>query len=514
MSFFKRNKKEFSVIFFFTCIKLVLHFFANNNFGIHRDEFLYLALGEHLDWGFKEVPPFVAAVAWFTSNIFGSSVFAIRIFSTLAGALIVYLTGLTVLAMGGKRLQISIACLAVLVSPAFLASGYLLQPVVFDQLFWTLTAYLIIRYVKTGQNIFIYSIGMSVGFGMLNKYTMAFYTLALIFALALTPQRKILFNKSFLLAAVIALGIFLPNLIWQFTNGLPIFNHMKELQETQLNFINPLDFVIQQLLLHASASLIWLSGIIFLFFSRSLKPYRFLAFAYLLVILILIVMHGKSYYSFGAYPVLFAAGGIAFGKLLAYIKTGYRFAALTFILLPCLFFIPIAIPILPFNTTLSFFKYSADKLNINFFLKWEDQKFHAITQDYADMLGWEELAIGVAKVYQLLPVPERIETTIFASNYSQAGAIDHFRHKYNLPPSVSLSSSFALWSPDSIKTKYFIYIDDEYPDDLIPMFKNFKKIGEVKNFYAREKGTSVYLLSHPIKNLQPVYQKHREERFD
>ena len=514
MSFYKRNRKEFSFILHFTFLKLVLHFAANSNFGFHRDEFLYMALGEHLDWGYQEVPPFIAGVSWLSTNVFGDSVFAALVISTLFGALIVFLTGLTVLALNGKRLAIAIACMAVIISPAFLASGYLLQPVVFDQFFWVLTAYLLVRYIRTHQDQYLYCLGVAAGLGMLNKYSMAFYLLALFIALVLTPQRKVLLNKAWLGAAGIALLIFLPNLLWQISRDFPVLRHMNELKETQLNFINPVDFVLQQLLVHASASIIWITGCLYLFFSRPLRQFRFLGIAYLVVIVLLIALQGKSYYSFGAYPVLFAVGGIAVSRILSRLQDSIKYAAISLILLPSLIFIPIAIPLLPFGATLKFFEFMSSELKLTFPLKWEDQQLHATSQDYADMLGWEELSIEVSKTYRLIPENERPLTTIFANNYGQAGALDHYRTKYSFPATVCLSSSYALWAPEKIVTQHLIYIDDEYPDDLKPAFKKVRKISEIQNPYAREKGTAVYLLSYPTESILPIYQQHRLEALN
>lgn len=514
MSFYRRNRKEFSLILFFTLIKLVLHLSANSNFGFHRDELLYMALGEHLDWGYKEVPPFIAGISWLSAYTFGDSVFGIRVLSTLFGSLIVFLTGLTVLALNGKRFAISIACLGIIISPAFLGSGYLFQPVVFDQFFWVLAAYLTIRLIKTHQNQYIYFLGVTAGIGMLNKYTMALYILALLTGLLLTPQRKVFLNKAWLGAAAVAFFIILPNLIWQISYDLPVIKHMNELKETQLNYLNPIDFILQQLLIHATATIIWLSGFVYLFFTRMLKQYRFLALAYVILILLLLFLQGKSYYSFGAYPVLFAVGGMAVSKLFSRFHSGLKYSIPALILLPSLLILPIVIPILPFNTTLQFFRFTADRMNLKFPLKWEDQQLHATTQDYADMLGWEELAMGASESYQLIPEHERHLTTIFANNYGQAGAIDHYRKKYALPASVSLSSSYALWSPDTIQTRHVIYINDEYPEDLQSAYKKVQKISEIKNPYAREKGTSVYLLSDPVKSIQPIYRKHRLEEMN
>ena len=514
MPFYKRNQQEISLILFFTFLKLALHFLANSNFGFHRDELLYMALGEHLDWGFKEVPPFVAGISWLTVHIFGDSLFATRLFPTLFGALIVFFTGLIVLNMGGKRLAISIACMATILSPAFLASQYLLQPVIFDQFFWTLTAYLFIRYIQTRNINNVYYLGISTGFGMLNKYTMALLALALVIGLFVSPQRKLLLNKAWLIAAAIAFIIFLPNLIWQITNGLPIIKHMKELKESQLDNNDSTDFILQQLLIHAGGLFIWLGGLIYLFVSRNNKQYRFLATAFFITMILLIVLKGKVYYGFGAYPMLFAAGGIAFYELLKRLKPILKYAIVAFIFIPNLLFLPIAVPILPLSSSLKFFAFIADNLNIRFPLKWEDQKEHATTQDYADMLGWDELAEKVSKAYHQIPANERATATIFASNYGQAGAIDHYRKKYNLPPVVCLNSSYALWAPPSIPSTHFVYVNDEYPDDLLPYFKTIRKIGEVENPYAREKGTAIFLLSYPEKDLMPLYQADRNKKLE
>ncbi len=511
MSFFRRNKQEIYLILFFTFLKIALHFTANANFGFHRDELLYMALGEHIGWGFKEVPPFVAGISWISSHLFGDSIFATRLLPTLFGAMIVLLTGLCVINLGGKKLAISIACIAVIISPAFLASQYLLQPVVFDQFFWTLTAYFVIRYVRTRKVKYIYLTGVAAGFGMLNKYTMAFFVLALVIGLLVTPQRKLLFQKAWLFSALIAFIIFLPNLIWQINNGFPVVKHMRELRETQLDNINPIDFLLQQLLIHASGLFIWLAGLIYFIVSRNAKQYRFLGIAFIVTLFLLIVLKGKVYYGFGAYPVLFAGGGIAYYNLLKRINSTAQYGVLAFIFIPALLLLPIVIPILPLPSTLKFFSFTSEKLNIRFPLKWEDQKEHATTQDYADMMGWDEIANIVQKAYLTIPVSQRNKTTIFASNYGQAGAIDHFGKEYNLPSVVCLNSSYALWAPEKIETDNFIYIDDEDPDDITPYYKTIIKVGEVENPYAREKGTQVYILSDPVKDLLPLYQGARNK---
>src|ERR1700744_653143 len=282
-------------ILLFVAVKVILNLFAISHFGFQRDELLHLALGDHLDWGFKEVPPFIAMLAKITTSVFGDSVFAARIFSTIFSGLIIWFTGQIVVELGGRKFAITLTCLALIFSPAFAASGYLFQPVVFDQLWWVLTVYLLIRYINTSSPVYIYLLGAVIGAGLLTKYTMAFFAIALILGLLITRQRKILWNKHILFAALIAFLIFLPNLIWQFRHHLPVVTHMNQLRSQQLEYITPIDFIKQQLTINGIALIIWLVGLGFLLFSKRLRNFQFLAFAYILVFIFLLEMNGKSY---------------------------------------------------------------------------------------------------------------------------------------------------------------------------------------------------------------------------
>ena len=55
----------------------------------------------------------------------------------------------------------------------------------------------------------------------------------------------------------------------------------------------------------------WLGGLGWLFFGREGKRFRFLGWAYLVVIAVFIIFGGKSYYALPVYPMLMAAGGVA-----------------------------------------------------------------------------------------------------------------------------------------------------------------------------------------------------------
>lgn len=503
-------------ILVFVAIKVVLNLFAMPHFGFQRDELLHLALGDHLAWGYKEVPPFIALIAKLSSTLFGDSVFATRVFCTLFAGLIVWFTGLITVELGGRKFAITLACLGIIFSPAFLASEYLLQPVIFDQFWWVLTVYLMIKYINTSSVKYLYFIGATIGLGLLTKYTMGFFAIALVIGLLFTKQRRLLASKHVLGAIILALLLFLPNMIWQFTHHLPVVTHMSTLRKTQLNYIKPSDFITQQLLVNGIFIILWLTGFFFLIFSFKLRKYQFLAFAYIVIFLFLMEMSGKNYYLFGAYPMLFAAGGFGFERWIKNNKFQLRTLSIIVPILLSLPVLPMLLPILPLNQTLSFFAFNRKYNSIlDFIVTWEDHAKHPLTQDYGDMLGWDEMAKIVANTYNTLTPEQQKHTIIWADNYGEAGAIHHFRKQYNLPDVYSLDSSFTLWTPPSLKADYIIYVDDNnnITKRLAPFLQSYKKIDEVKNPLARENGTAIYLLTKPGPMLNYIYQHERAKKL-
>lgn len=502
------------LIFLFVFLRMVLNLFALQHYGFQRDELLHIALGDHLDWGFKEVPPFIAFIAKIQTNFLGTYLFATRVFTTLASGLIILMTGLLTMEFGGRKFAISIACLSLMLSPAFLASGYLFQPVVFDQLWWLLSAYFLVKYFNSSKAKYLYFLGLAIGLGMLTKYTMAFFTLALVTGILLTKQREIFARKDIWIAVFIGVAVFMPNIIWQVNHHLPLVTHMNKLRNSMLEYIKPTDFMLQQLLVNGAAIWVWLAGLCFLLFTERFIKYRFLGYAYLVTLVLFLLLHGKIYYLFGAYPMLFAAGGFAFEYWIGVRKKALRIVAIVFFTLPNLLFLPLALPVLRVDQALPVFDFISQKLKIDFPFKWEDQKVHQLTQDYSDMLGWDELYLQVAATYKDLTPEQRAQTIIFANNYGEAGAIHHYGYVYSLPDVVSLNSSFALWAPENITAKYIIYIDATGGRNTAELLKNgfiggYKKTGEINNPLARERGTAVFLLT----DLKPTLNDHYREEL-
>lgn len=77
-------------------LKLTILFLTNTNYELHRDAHLYLAPGDYLDWSVLSEPPTTAVIGNITRSLFGDSVFSVRLFPTIIGAVSVVMIGLII----------------------------------------------------------------------------------------------------------------------------------------------------------------------------------------------------------------------------------------------------------------------------------------------------------------------------------------------------------------------------------------------------------------------------------
>ena len=111
---------ETAILIYLSLVTLLVHFLTNGGYGYFRDEFYYMACGEHLDWGYVDQPPFVALMAYVTRHLLGDSLFALRFFPAVCGALQVLLAGLIAREVGGGRFAQCLTATATIVAPVYL----------------------------------------------------------------------------------------------------------------------------------------------------------------------------------------------------------------------------------------------------------------------------------------------------------------------------------------------------------------------------------------------------------
>ncbi len=172
----------------FAAVKLVLHVIVNatTQFGFQRDEFLYFSMGRHLHLWRMDFPPGIALAANGVRALLGDSMTAIRMVPALAGTAVLVVAVLIARELGGGRFAQGLTALALLTSPLFLRTSTLFQPVVLDQLCWTLALYCLVRLGGANEPRWWMLLGASLGLGLLVKFSALIFGAAVLLAMLAT----------------------------------------------------------------------------------------------------------------------------------------------------------------------------------------------------------------------------------------------------------------------------------------------------------------------------------------
>ena len=463
-------------------------------YGIFVDELYFLACGEHLAWGYVDMPPLTAAQAWVARSLLGGSQFAIRLLPALEMSALVLLVGALVRRLGGGRWAQVTAALATSLAPVLLSFGSILSMNAVEPLVWTGMAYALVRVVH-GEPRWWLAFGAIAGVGLENKDTVLVWGFAVVVALALLPERRLLASRWFLLGGAVALALWLPNLVWMAQHHFPHLEQLANIRRNGRNVaLSPLAFVGQQLLLvNPVAAPVWLGGLAWLAAGNAGRQYRALALAYLIALLALTATNGRVYYLASAYPALLAAGCVAFETWLArprlrWIKPAY--AAL--MALSGAVLAPMFTPVLPPETLIRY----AGAVGVGM-PRLENRRSSALPQFFADRFGWPEMAETVAQVYNTLPPAERAKVAIFGQDYGQAGAIDFYGPELGLPKAISGHLTYWYWGPRGATGEVAIVLGDTR-EAVERLFDSVEEAAQVAHPYSmRSQNFTVYVCRRP-----------------
>jgi len=488
-------------------VKFALQLATAHRYGYFRDELFFLDLSRRLDWGYLDQPLFVIGVTAATRILLGTSLTALRLFPALAGAIKVLLAGLIARELGGGRFAQMLAALALLEAPGYLAGDHLLTTNTFDALFWTGCAYALIRAIKSEDPKYWIWFGVLAGLGAENKYSIFFFGLGILIGLLLSSQRRLLLNRWLWIGVGVAFIIFLPNLVWQIRRGLPSLAWLLYHRVAPDNVrLTPLGFLGEQIVeLQPVTCPLWIAGLWFYLGAREGRPYRVLGWTYVVVLALLLILRGRVYYLFPAYPMLFGSGAVVIEKALsprrwAWLKPAY----VAGLLLGGAFFAPLALPVL---TVEGYMRYSdaidLDPPDI------ETRKLGKLPQLYSDMFGWREMTAAVAQAFNSLPPGQRSETAVFANTYGEAGALDFFGPAYGLPPAISAHQHYFYWGPRDYDGRSVILLG--HNPVLEAQCASEEQIGAVQNDFAMPYENFPILhcqgLKRPLKELWPSLKK-------
>jgi hypothetical protein len=332
---------------------VVVHLATGWRYGFDRDELMALEDARHLAWGYVAYPPMTAFFGRVAIELFGTSLEGFRFFAAVVQAVAVVLTGLMAKELGGGGWAQVVAALAGV--PFCLGGGALMQYISFDYVCWVLTAYCLIRVLRSGRcdveakrqgrkearrevaansedlADMVFSgaepprrveeevggearwwvgVGAGIGLGMMAKYTMAFLAAGAMAGVLLTDARRFLKNKWLRMGAGLAALLVLPNLVWQMRRNFVSLEFLKFLHERDVRTGVTDWFLAGQLELTLLAFPLAVAGLWFYFFSAEGRRYRAVGWMYAVPLALFLLMRGRDYYLAPAYPMLYAAGAV------------------------------------------------------------------------------------------------------------------------------------------------------------------------------------------------------------
>lgn len=496
--------KASPLVLWLALLEVGLHLATATRYGIFRDELYCIACARHLDFGYVDHPPLIAVTTWLVLHLFGSSLLALRLLPALASGLLVWMTGRIAFEWGGGRFAQGMAALAIIPVPIYLILQHWLTMNAFEPLFWTGVLWAASRLILRQEPRYWLVIGLLVGIGLENKYSMLFLAGVLVFGLLLTPERRWLANRHFVSALVIAVLLFLPNLVWLVHHDFPFLEFERNSRQSGSRILRgPVSFLWDQaLIMNPVLAPLWLTGLVSLFLRRA-QSFRFIGWAVCLLLALLVGIQAKNYYVAPIYPVLFVAGALAFERFTASSRLWMRPAYAFVIVLSGLLLSPLVMPLLSVPHLLAYQRLWNGFTPVVF----EDEPARPLPQYFADEFGWEDMARETGKVYAQLPEATKSTTAIFTNDYGQASAIDFFGPRYGLPPSISKAETFWLWGPRNYTGSTVIVLGSNGKGDH-EFFRTVEAVGRVNDSYSRaDERFEIFLCRDMHPELQILWPK-------
>jgi len=178
------------------------------------EEAYYWSYSRHLDFGYLDHPPMVAWLIRLGTGLFGQTEFGVRAGALCCGAV----TSVFVYKLARNLFGEAGALAALLLAqtlPYFFLSGFLMTPDAPLAAAWAASLYFLERALIGNQSRAWWLAGVSLGIGMISKYSIAILAPVTMAFMVWDPNsRHWLRRKEPYLAALLALALFSPVLVW------------------------------------------------------------------------------------------------------------------------------------------------------------------------------------------------------------------------------------------------------------------------------------------------------------
>jgi 4-amino-4-deoxy-L-arabinose transferase-like glycosyltransferase len=170
--------------------------------------------GRHPAWGYYNHPAMIGWVLWLSTSIFGDGPLGVRALTLLAGSLGVWLVYLSARRLYNERTGRWAAILVALV-PELFQWGSLAYPDAPLVLFWIATFWALGHVFAGDSPGWWYAAGAFLGLSMLSKYHAIFIGIGTLIFLVFSPEHRGWLRRPHpYLAALLALAVFSPTLVW------------------------------------------------------------------------------------------------------------------------------------------------------------------------------------------------------------------------------------------------------------------------------------------------------------
>jgi 4-amino-4-deoxy-L-arabinose transferase-like glycosyltransferase len=447
-----------------------IHIVFSGRYGFHRDELLSYSNAMHLDWCYVVYPPMTAWLARVELALFGPSLIGFRLLPAVSVGMISVLAGLMARAMGGSRLAMLVAAVAAGVAGPISFAGTFLSYMTFDQLCWVAVAWAITCLLASGDARWWVAVGAGLGLGLLTKYTILFFAAALIVGMLATANRRYLSSVWFWCGVATAIALALPVIVWQVQHHFVALAWMQSIHTRDVS-LGRADYFFPSQFWRVTSPLtapLWCAGVWFLIATERGKPFRLLAWMYVVTLILFAIAKGRDYYMAGTYAMLLAAGA-TWGE--SWLQTMTRRAQTTIcravwilLVIAAVNTFVVTVPIAPVGS--GWWRY-ADAMN---------QCFNA-------EIGWPEMVRTVAQVRDSLPAEERSGVGVLAGDEGEAGAVNLYGSRYGLPEALSGMNSNWLRGYGNPPPTVVIAVGFNQ-NDLKRMFALCEVSAELKNPYG------------------------------
>jgi hypothetical protein len=396
---------------------------------------------------------------------------------------VVFVTALMVRELKGGRAAQLLGAAAVAASGLLLGTEHYLNTSGFDLLVWTTLLWLVLRLLRTRNQMLWLPIGAIVAVGLLNSDLVFALVACLVVALAAVGPRPLLASRWALIGGLIAVAAWTPYLVWQAHHGWPQLEVSRSIASGSSGTSTPRYLLLPSQLVLVSPYLapVWIVGLVRLLRDPVMGWCRSIGWTYLFLAVVFLTLGGKSYYLANMLPVLVSAGAQPSIDWLHRGRIRLRKSLLAVALcVTVVTTVVVTLPVLPAGAL-------------------HRTPIVALNYDEGETVGWPAYVGQIAAAYRQISLPQGTQAAILASNYGEAGAVDRFGPALGLPSAFSVQDGFWYWGPPPRHVRTFLVVGFR-PDTLERVFHHCRVATHLDNRESvknQEQGVPVRVCRQP-----------------